>query len=446
MSSINVTNRSLFSLSWPIFIDLLLHFSTLLINTYMVSHVSTAYLAAMGLGNQVFDLCITIFSFISVGCSVVIAQYLGAGNATLAKKTIHISIALNFLLGLVCAIFIFFFGYKALQWMNLPEYLMKDGFNYLHILGICLIPESVSIILAACLRVYGKTKSAMMVTLIVNLVTVVGNTIVLYGFFGFPQLGLVGVAWSTVIGRVVGVILLVYVLISGLKINLQWLEFLYWSKDLLIKILKIGLPAAGENVVWFVHYMVAFSFVGLMGEIPLASQTLYFQLSLFVMSFGIAISIANEVLVGHLVGAKRFNDAYKQTFKSLGLGVVFTAAMVIVFFLLRNPILQLVSGDQSVIKTLLPLFLLSVFLEPGRTFNIVMVNALRASGDAVFPLKTGLIFMWCVSLPIGYFLGIIMEMGLVGIWIGFLCDEWIRGLVNSWRWKSRKWETKRLEI
>ena len=107
----DVTERSLFSLSWPIFIDLFLHFSTLLINTYMVSQVSKSYLAAMGVGNQIFDLCITIFSFISVGCSVVIAQYLGARQMDMAKKAIHISIAFNLLIGLACAIFIFFFGY-----------------------------------------------------------------------------------------------------------------------------------------------------------------------------------------------------------------------------------------------------------------------------------------------------------------------------------------------
>ena len=83
------------------------------------------------------------------------------------------------------------------------------------------------------------------------------------------------------------------------------------------------------------------------------------------------------------------------------------------------------------IKLLLPLFLLSVFLEPGRTLNIVMVNALRAAGDARFPLCTALFFMWCVALPVGYVLGIKLEMGILGIWIGFLCDEWLRGLVNT---------------
>ncbi len=75
-----------------------------------------------------------------------------------------------------------------------------------------------------------------------------------------------------------------------------------------------------------------------------------------------------------------------------------------------------------------------------------MVNALRASGDARFPLCTAIIFMWGVAIPLGYFLGIKMEMGLLGIWLGFFADEWLRGLTNAWRWRSRKWQSKRLDV
>ncbi|GKX53627.1 MATE family efflux transporter [Budvicia aquatica] len=438
----DVTERSLFSLSWPIFIDLFLHFSTLLINTYMVSQVSKSYLAAMGVGNQVFDLCITIFSFISVGCSVVIAQYLGARQMDMAKKAIHISIAFNLLIGLACAIFIFFFGYKALNLMNMPEHLMEDGFNYLHIVGICLVPEAASLILAACLRVYGKSKPAMYVTLIVNAITVVGNIFALYVF----NAGLVGVAWSTVFGRVIGVILLACLLSYGLRIRFELWSFFHWSKDLLKKILHIGLPAAGENLVWILQYMTAMAFIGLMGETALAAQTLYFQIALFIMLFGISVSIGNEIFVGHLVGAKRFENAYRQTFNSLKLGVGVTILVVVAFWLMDRNIMNFLSKDADIIDMLLPLFLLSVFMEPGRTINIIMVNALRASGDAKFPLYTAIFFMWGVSIPVGYFLGVKMEMGLIGIWIGFFCDEWLRGLTNAWRWKSKRWQAKRLEI
>lgn len=442
----SVIDQSLFSLSWPIFIDIFLHLATLFINTYMISHVSMSMVAATTVGNQFFDIFIPIFNFIGIGCSVVVAQYLGAGNREFARRAIHLSISFNLVLGLLCYVFISAMGYQVLIWMNTPAAILDMSYNYFHILGICLIFEAIAIIMASCLRVFGRSQVAMYVSLIMNVITVIGNIIVLYGFWGFPQMGLEGVAWSTVIGRVIGVTLLFCLLFYGLRIKTELSLFFHWNKNILKQIFKIGLPSAGENLSWSGQVLVMTAFIGLMGETALAAQAIFFQISYFMMLFAIAIGVGNEIMVGHLVGAKRFDDAYKRTFKSLKLGIIVTAIVVITFFLVRKPLVTSFTDNFDVVNTILPIFLLSILLEPGRTQNIIMVNALRATGDAKFPLYTAIIFMWGVAIPIGYFLGIVMEMGLLGIWIGFACDEWIRGLVNAWRWKSRKWETKRLDI
>lgn len=441
-----VLQKSLFSLSWPIFIDILLHLVTLLINTYMISHISEQMVAATAASNQFFDTTVTIFSFIGIGCSVVVAQYLGAGNREATRKAIHLSISFNFLLGFICFTIIFFFGRSLLVLMNTPEEILEMSSSYFHIIGFCLIFEALAVILASCLRVYGHSKVPMYVSFIMNIVTVLGNILVLYGFFGLPQLGLEGVAWSTVVGRLIGVSLLFYLLFYGIKVKLDFSLFFKFKKSIIHQILKIGLPSAGENLSWSAQMLVMLAFVGLMGEQSLAAHNIYIQLSYMLMLFGISISIGNEIMVGHLVGAKQFNAAYARTFKSLRTGMIVTLGVVSVFYLSRHLIVDSFTENTIVRDLLLPMFLLSIFLEPGRTQNIVMVNALRATGDAKFPLITAIIFMWGIAVPVGYYLGIVKEMGLIGIWIGFLCDEWVRGLVNAWRWKSRKWESKRLNI
>src|SRR5699024_8679880 len=246
----SVVDQSLFSLSWPIFIDIFLHLATLIINTYMISHVSMSMVAATTVGNQFFDIFISIFNFIGIGCSVVVAQYLGASNRDLARKAIHLSISFNLLLGLLCYLFISVLGYRVLIWMNTPASILEMSYQYFHVLGICLVFEAVAIIMASCLRVYGQSKIAMYVSLIMNLITIVGNAMVLYGFLGLPKMGLIGVAWSTVIGRVVGVSLLFCLLFYGLRIKAEATLFFHWSKTILKQIFKIGLPSAGENFSW----------------------------------------------------------------------------------------------------------------------------------------------------------------------------------------------------
>jgi len=435
-------NLSLKKLVLPIFIDMLLHFSTLIINTYMVTQVNVNLVGAMGAGNQVMDLFMIIFSFLSVGCSVVVAQALGAKNKTLATRVIHASITFNTIFGLVCAIFIYIFGYFVLELLNVPKELMKESFDYLHLLGVALIFDGLGVVLASVLRVYNFAFFVMIVSLIMNLITLFGNAIALFGWFGLPNHGLYGVALSTVTGRLVGVIILFFVLIKIAKVRILFKMLLVLPFKILKKILSVGLPSAGENLLWMSQYMVAFSFIGSMGEASLAVQTIYFQIAMLIMLCGQSISVANEVIVGHLVGASRFEEAYIRTFKALKFGVIATVIVVVSVYLLKEFIMNELSLTNELKALMIPLFALALLLEPGRTFNIVIVNALRASGDAKFPFISGAIFMWGLSLPLGYFLGIHLQMGIIGVWLGFFADEWIRGMVNTWRWKSKKWATK----
>ena len=241
-----------------------------------------------------------------------------------------------------------------------------------------------------------------------------------------------------------GVIVLFLILTRYAKVKIFFKRLFSLPFAILRKILSVGLPSAGENLLWMVQYMVAFGFVASMGEASLNVQTIYFQITLLILLCGASISVANEVIVGHLVGAMRFDEAYSRTFRALRIGFIATLAVVLAAYFGKFEIMERLNLTEELKAVMLPLFTLSIALETGRTFNIVIVNALRASGDAKFPLMTGAVFMWGVSLPLGYYLGIVQGMGIIGVWIGFTADEWLRGLVNPWRWRSRKWQEKRL--
>ncbi|WP_459862867.1 MATE family efflux transporter [Campylobacter concisus] len=437
-------NLSMRKLVVPIFLDMFLHFITLIINTYMVTKVSVHLVGAMGAGNQVMDLFMTIFNFLSIGCSVVVAQALGAKKNDLASNVIHASITSNTLFGIFSAIIIYVFGYNILNLLNVPKELINDSFSYLHILGFALLFDGIGMVLAAVLRVYNLATAVMLTSVLMNVITILGNAISLFGWFNLPNLGLQGVALSTLVGRLVGIFVLAYMLSQKAKVKIYFKKLLVVPFEILKKILSIGLPSAGENLLWMAQYMVAFGFVASMGEASLSVQTIYFQITLLILLCGASISVANEVIVGHLVGASEFNEAYTRTFRALRLGVFITLVVVLIAYALKYQIMDALNLNENLRAIMLPLFTLSIFLEAGRTFNIVIVNALRASGDAKFPLVTGLIFMWGLSLPLGYFLGIYLGWGIIGVWIGFCADEWLRGLANTWRWRSKKWQEKRL--
>ncbi|WP_276607616.1 MATE family efflux transporter [Campylobacter helveticus] len=431
---------SLRRLSVPIFCEMFLRYLSLIINTVMVSQYSNSLVGAMGAGNQILDLFITIFSFLSVGCSVVIAQALGARNFTLARKVIHQSLFLNALLGFFCAVFIFICGDFLLTLLKIPQELLKDSQIYLHMLAICLFFDAVGIVMAAVVRVYNHAFFVMFVTLLMDGVIVLGNYIVLH----HTNLELFGVGLSNIFGRILAILALFFILAFKLKIHLKIREMLALEKEVLKKVLNIGGFSAGENLLWIVQYTIAFAFVASLGKENLSVQTIYFQISMMIMLIGQAISVANEIITGKLVGAKYFNVAYKHTWIALYLSLIASALVALLNFILQDFTMGVLKLEEVLKEIMIPLFTLSIFLEIFRSFNIVMVNALRASGDAKFPFFSGLVFMMGVSLPVGYALCFYAGLGIVGVWLGFCADEFLRGLVNAYRWKSKKWQNKAL--
>lgn len=424
----------------PILLEMFLRYFSLIINTVMVSQYSNFLVGAMGAGNQVADLFIIIFSFLSVGCSVVIAQALGAKDYTLARKAIHQSLFLNALLGFVCGSLILWHGEFLLYLLQIPNELLKDSEIYLHMLGICLFFDAMGIVLAAIIRVYNMAYWVMFTTLLMNVVIFIGNFYVLH----FTKLELFGVGLSNILGRLVAFSMLIAILSFKLKIHLKIKEMINLEKVVLKKIFNIGGFAAGEHLIWFIQYTIAFAFVASLGKENLSVQTIYFQISLLIMLVGQAISVANEIIIGKLVGAKYLNVAYKHTWIALYFSVVASAFVALLNYVLQDFTMGVVKLEESLKELMIPLFTLSIFLEISRTFNIVMVNSLRASGDARFPFLSGVVFMLGVSLPVGYVLCFYAGLGILGVWVGFCADEFLRGIVNSYRWKSKKWQGKAL--
>ncbi|HJE65527.1 MAG TPA: MATE family efflux transporter [Campylobacter avium] len=431
---------SLHKLTIPIFLEMLLRYLTIIINTYMVTQYSNYLVGAMGAGNQIIGIFFTIFSFLSVGCSIVIAQAIGARDSVLAKKAIHQSLFFNAILGLICAVFIFLCGDFLLELMNIPKELLANSKIYLHLLAICLFFDAIAIVLAAIIRVYNLVYWVMIASFTMDLVVVSVN----YYVLNYTDLELFGVGVANIISRFFAISILLFVFFFKLKVKIDFKELLRLDTSVLKKILGVGVFSAGENLIWVVEYAIAFSFVASLGPANLSVQTVYFQISMFVMLTGQAISVANEIIIGKLVGANFLNVAYKHTWRAFYFSILVTLFVVVCFYIFQDFIMNILNLGQEFKDIMKPLFLLSIFLEVSRTFNIVMVNSLRASGDARFPFLSACVFMLGVSLPVAYVLCFYFSLGILGVWIGFLCDEFFRGLTNAFRWKSRKWQGKSL--
>jgi Na+-driven multidrug efflux pump len=186
--------------------------------------------------------------------------------------------------------------------------------------------------------------------------------------------------------------------------------------------------------------MVITYFVSQMGETALAAFSYMRQIALFLMILPVSIGLGTEIMIGHLVGAGHDERAYGQLLASLKLSFLAALALGGAVALLAPRLLGAFTHTPAVLASGVLLVRLSVILEPGRTFNLVVINGLRATGDARFPVLMGIASMWGLSVPLAWFLGLHLGWGLPGVWIALIADEWLRGLAMLVRWKSRIWQ------
>ncbi|WP_068778695.1 MATE family efflux transporter [Paenibacillus sp. GM2] len=435
---------SLFAVTWPIFIDSVLRMLLGTVDVFMLSRVSDTATGAVGLANEIIFFCILMFGFVGIGTSVAVSQYIGARREQEASRISALAITINLIFGILVSLALVSFGEPLLQLLNLNPEQIGIASHYLKIIGGFIWVEALSYAISSVIRSTGHTKSVMYVTLGVNIIHMTGNYLLIFGNFGFPQWGVTGAAVSTVISRMLGILVLVVILYRRIPAPIRNKDYVTWNGSYVKQIMSIGLPAAGEHLAWQSQYLMIISFVNMIGVAALNTHVYVMNVSNYFMALAMAIGSGTEIIVGQMVGAGEKDAAYRRLIKSVKISFILTVVIVGIASLFRYQMIGMFTKDPDIIAVGATIFLLSIVLEPGRTFNTVIINSLRAAGDARFPVMMGVLSMWGVSVPLAYALGVHFGFGLLGIWIAFAVDEWLRGLIMLLRWRSRAWEKKAL--
>lgn len=396
------SHPSLFALTWPIFIEISLYMLMGSADTLMLSQYSDNSVAAVGVSNQLLNLLIVMFSFITTGTTIVIAQLLGAGRKQEATQVAYVSLGTNFLISFVISLLMFVLAVPILHMMGLSSELMPDATVFLQIVGLLSFIQALIMTYSAILKSYGFTRDTMYVTIGMNLLNVAGNYLVIFGPFGFPVLGVMGVALSTSFARLIGLTAMILIVRHRIGLRFSFKRMFYIQRTHLKKLLKIGIPSAGEQLSYNGSQMIITLFITFMGTQALAAKVYTQNLMMFIMLFGAAISQGTQILIGRLIGAKEFDAAYRRCMKSLYWAIAISLLSSTALSLSSTHLLTFFTSNSEIIQIASLLLILTIVLEPGRSFNMVIINSLRAAGDAKFPVYMAMISMWGIGLPIAY--------------------------------------------
>ncbi len=429
----------LVSLAWPLMAELVLGFCVGLLGLWLASRVSDTASAAFALSNHVLSAFFLLFRVVSMGISVVITQNLGGGNLDQANKIACAALGASTWLGLFTALLILLSAGLVLSLLQTPEPVRLVALPYLHMLAFALLLDAYNAVMASVMRAHLRTRDTMVMVLAMHAVHLLLCVPLMNGFGPIPAMGLPGFALAMAISRAVG--MAIHLFLWQWRLHLRPALEDWWRPNwrLLGPALHIGIPGAAENIAYRIAMLASMSVVAGLGTDQIATHSYASQIMNLVVLFTVAVGFAGEILVGHLIGARQFKHADRVVRKSLfwGLGISFCIALIAA---ITAPItLRLFTHDETIINSATTLLWLTVILEPGRTCNIVIINALRATGDARFPVMVGAFSMLIVMAGGSWLLGSYFQLGLVGVWIAYAADEWLRGLVMAMRWFGRGW-------
>ena len=431
-------------LALPIFIELLLFMVMGNVDTIMLSRYSDLAVAAVGNANQILNTLLILFNITTAATGIMVAQYLGASKKESLNQIYTMGYAMNIFLAVSISLGLYLFQMPFFKAINMPLELYRDTQSYLNTILMFLFVPALFTLSSMILKSHGITKLSMYLALVMNIVNVVGNYIFLFGPFGLPVLGVRGVAISTVVSRSIAVAIMMYVLFKHLRISIKLKNLIPFPLNLFKQFIKLGLPSAGEPISYQFSQMVIFSFINLMGTTTVTTR-IYVQILVWFTFLGsMAIAQANQIIVGHLIGANQEEHAQKMILKSFKQSLAITLSISLLFIFFRHSLLKIFTSNPEIIKLGATLLVIDLFVEIGRVANLVIIGAFKAAGDVNYPVVVGIFSMWLISTLGAYVLGVHLGFGLVGIWIAMAADEMFRGLLMFRRLRNGKWKGKRI--
>lgn len=435
------TRKDLQKLIFPLVIEQILVMLVGMADTVMVSYAGEAAISGVSLVDMVNYLFITVFAAIATGGAVIVAQYLGSREKDKANQSASQLYTLAGLISLACAAvcLVFHRGLLSLLFGSIEAEVMEAAVQYFVITALSFPFLGVYNAGAALFRTMQKTDATMYVSLLMNAVNVAGNAV---GIFVLHA-GVMGVAVPTLVSRVVAAVVMTALAFDrSHPVFIRWKEVFAWQPDMLRRVLRIAIPNGIENGLFALGKVIVVSIVALFGTAQIAANGVANSIDQIAIVVVTAVNLAVVTVVGQCVGAGAYDQAEKYTRTLMRVSYLATAALsaaVIAGLPVIHRFYDLSEETWALSCVLIVLHnVLAALLHPT-SFNLS--NTLRAAGDVKYTMYVGIASMLVFRLGSAVLFGIVLDLGVVGVWIAMGMDWLARSVAFAARYKSGRWKS-----
>ncbi|MDN4501775.1 MATE family efflux transporter [Alteromonadaceae bacterium BrNp21-10] len=432
--------KGLWGMSRPMLVEQSLQFSVPLLDTFFLSRISDSAASAAGAMTPVLFFCGNmLWATIFAGAGVA-SQRLGAGDPTRTSATIGTYMLWSVLIGLMLTGLLYWAAPGVTHLMGLPGQVQADANLYMSIMCWLMVVWAFKGIFQSILNIYGKPQWNMYANIVYFTANVLGNAIVVFGLFGFPKMGIEGVAWASVVGSSMGVVVSGLAVYLRLKLNINWTTVKQEFRKTTRSISRIAIPNMLEPLSFDINMTVLNSMAASLGTVALAAKVYTFNTFMLGLIISVALKTATEVLICQKVGANQYEQAKRQMKQSLKAALWGSGIVVCVLFAFHNPIMDMYTDNEVVMGAAMWMFLLAALSEPARTVNIIAGGVLRSTGDGFLISIVGPLFTWLVALPAAYVMTFTLGWGVYGIMASAILDEGVRAIFYWRRWQQGHWQ------
>ncbi len=394
-------NKTIFSLYIPIFATMMLQSLYGIIDTIFVGKLGANALAGVGQSNTLLMFVFAFMASVSIGSTSLIARQLGAEKNEEANKTVNQSLILGSALSLLFFFPLFFLTKPLLLAINTNMQILPGASAYLKISAFSLLFVFLNFMINSLLRGAGYVKPSFFLMATSNAINIFLDYAMIFGHFGFPFLGIKGAAYATLIARIIGSILGIIILLSK-KYGITFHRSFLPDITIIKQILEVGFVASIMGISRTVSSLIFIALVATLGTKVLAAlhAGMYAEsLSLF---SSIAYSTVTTTIVGHYLGAGKFDRLKEITRRLLSFSALTGLSFGIIFFTLSGDIAKLFTHDTAVIFYMAKLLKTIAFTEMFLSMAFVFVGIYYAAGYMAVPLKANIISFWVVRLGFCY--------------------------------------------
>lgn len=417
-------------LAAPVMLGMLGHTFVSFIDNIMVGQLGTAQLAAVSLGNSFMFIAMSLGIGFSTAITPLVAEADGANDFAKGKSAFKHGLFLCTVLGVLLFLLVFF-AKPLMYLMKQPVEVVELAIPYLDLVAFSLIPLVVFQAFKQFSDGLSLTKYPMYATILANLVNVAFNYVLIFGKFGFPEMGIVGAAYGTLISRFV-MVAHIWWLLKGREKSKHFvtnIKILVLDKTMINKIIGLGAPSAMQMFFEVAIFTAAIWLSGLLGKNPQAANQIALNLSSMTFMVAMGLSVASMIRVGNQKGLQKYFELRRIAFSLFLLGFIFAVVFGVLFLIFNEALPKLYvdfddvinfKDNTEVVTIAAQLLIASAIFQISDSLQVIVLGALRGLQDVKIPTIITFIAYWLIGFPISWFLGKEDAYGSFGIWIGLL--------------------------